>query len=161
MVVIVIINTRQKTALENLQTQLKEKQEEFKEKISLYKKEALANAKEQLYEWYAISNVGVVPSLYEEFGYVVAEMLLHRLPVVAHDTTGIREITDNGKYGLLFRFPEDRKDVSSLRDALLTAIIRTQSKEYEDVKDKGRQRVLENYLIPDFGERMQAVYRSP
>lgn len=49
-IVIVIINTRQKTALENLQTQLKEKQEEFKEKISLYKKEALANAKEQLYE---------------------------------------------------------------------------------------------------------------
>lgn len=118
-------------------------------------------SKEQLYEWYAISNIGVVPSIYEEFGYVAAEMLLHRLPVVAHDTTGIREITDDGKYGMLFHFPEDRKDVSSLRDALLNVIIRSKSKEYEDVKDRGRQRVLENYLIPDFCKRMQNIYQSP
>ena len=49
-IVIVIINTRQKTALENLQILLNEKQEEFKEKRELYKKEAVASAKEQLYE---------------------------------------------------------------------------------------------------------------
>lgn len=39
-IVIVIINTRQKTALENLQTQLKEKQEEFKEKFHCIKRSA-------------------------------------------------------------------------------------------------------------------------
>lgn len=115
-------------------------------------------SKEQLYEWYAISNVGVVPSLYEEFGYVVAEMLLHRLPVVAHDTTGIREITDNGKYGLLFRFPEDRKDVSSLRDALLTALADGENPEKMRVREEGRKRILDHYSIPLFRERLINAY---
>ena len=115
-------------------------------------------SKEQLYEWYAISNVGVVPSLYEEFGYVVAEMLLHRLPVVAHDTTGIREITDNGKYGLLFRFPEDRKDVSSLRDALLTALADGENPEKIQVREEGRKRILDHYSIPLFRERLINAY---
>ena len=49
-VIVFIINTRQKSTIDNLKVQIQEKQEEFKEKINLYKKEALANAKEQLYE---------------------------------------------------------------------------------------------------------------
>ncbi|MCD8023912.1 MAG: ribonuclease Y [Candidatus Gastranaerophilales bacterium] len=49
-IVVIIKYTRQKTTLENLQLQFKDKQEEFKEKIELYKKDAIANAKELLYE---------------------------------------------------------------------------------------------------------------
>ncbi len=49
-IVTVIWCTRLKTALELSNKKFIEEQEEFKEKIELYKKEALANAKEQLYE---------------------------------------------------------------------------------------------------------------
>ena len=54
--------------------------------------------KNQLYELYAIAEVGVVPSFHEEFGYVAAEMMLHKLPIIVNNTMGLKEITENGKY---------------------------------------------------------------
>ena len=114
--------------------------------------------KEKLYELYAVADVGVVPSIHEEFGYVAAEMLLHKVPLVAHDTTGLREITDGGRYGRLFRFADDRKDVSPLRDALLSALADGRNSGNEPMRQEGRQRVLQHYTLPLFRERLEKVY---
>lgn len=43
---------------------------------------------EQLGEMYAIADIGVVPSLHEELGYVPIEMMMHRLPVICSNATG-------------------------------------------------------------------------
>ena len=51
--------------------------------------------KEQLYEWYCLANLGVVPSLFEPFGYVAVEMMIHRLPIVATSTSGLNEVVDS------------------------------------------------------------------
>lgn len=114
--------------------------------------------KEKLYEWYAMADVGVAPSLHEEFGYVAAEMLLHKLPVVAHDTTGLREITDGGRYARLFRFPEDRREVSPLKDALLAALTEDDNPQKNQLRAEGRKRILEHYSIPLFRERLRKAY---
>lgn len=54
------------------------------------------------YEYYASANVFVQTSLWEGFGYVLAEAMACGTPVVAYDSKGaMREILDNGKYGLL------------------------------------------------------------
>ncbi len=47
---LIIGNTRKKVIIENLQRQIKENQDEFSEKVELFKKEAIADAKELLYE---------------------------------------------------------------------------------------------------------------
>ena len=47
-----------------------------------------------LYELYQIANVGVVPSLFEPFGYVPVEMMMHELPIVATATSGLNEVVD-------------------------------------------------------------------
>jgi glycosyltransferase involved in cell wall biosynthesis len=57
--------------------------------------------KDRLYQLYSIADIGVFPSLYEEFGYVVLEMMMHRLPVVAYRTSGPAEIIEDGHTGLL------------------------------------------------------------
>lgn len=52
-------------------------------------------SKEQLYELYSISDLGVVPSLHEEFGYVALEMIQNGLQTLVNNSTGLREIADN------------------------------------------------------------------
>ncbi|MDR1056314.1 MAG: glycosyltransferase family 4 protein, partial [Prevotellaceae bacterium] len=49
----------------------------------------------QLYEWYRLADVGVTPSLFETFGYVAVEMMMHELPIVATATSGLNEVVDD------------------------------------------------------------------
>ena len=45
-------------------------------------------SKKDLNEIYQIADIGIVPSLFEPFGYVAIEMMMHGLPVVATSTSG-------------------------------------------------------------------------
>lgn len=47
------------------------------------------------------ASVGVVPSRYEEFGLVIAEFMQMRVPVVATDVGGVRELVRHEASGLL------------------------------------------------------------
>lgn len=58
--------------------------------------------KDNIMEFYEMADFGVVPSIHEEFGYVALEMMMTGLPVIANGTTGLAELTENGKYGLLY-----------------------------------------------------------
>lgn len=49
----------------------------------------------------ARASVGVVPSRYEEFGLVIAEFMQMRVPVVATDVGGVRELMRHEASGLL------------------------------------------------------------
>jgi len=51
--------------------------------------------KAQLHDWYCLADVGVTPSLYEPFGYVAVEMMMHGLPIVATATSGLNEVVDD------------------------------------------------------------------
>lgn len=110
--------------------------------------------KEQLYELHAIADIGVVPSIHEEFGYVALEMMLNKLPIVIHNSTGLNETTDNGRYAVTFQFDEKRSCLP-LQEAILTALTVQQS---ESQKQQARNRVLEQYSIPMFRERIKSVY---
>lgn len=47
--------------------------------------------KEDLYNLYCLSDLGVVPSYYEEFGYVAIEMMYSGLTVLVNDVGGLHE----------------------------------------------------------------------
>ena len=49
----------------------------------------------QLNEWYRLADIGVIPSLFESFGYVALEMMMHGLPIVATATSGLNEVVDD------------------------------------------------------------------
>ncbi len=110
--------------------------------------------KQQLYELYAIADVGVVPSFHEEFGYVAAEMMLHKLPVIVNNTMGLQEITENGKYAIPFQYGKNR-DITPLKEAL----IKTLSKKQDIQKsESGRRRMMEYYSLNKFQERIKNLY---
>ena len=110
--------------------------------------------KEQLYELYAIADIGVVPSIHEEFGYVAAEMMLNKLPIVVNNTTGLREITDKGKYAMPFHFNKE-KNVTSLKETLFLALNATCT---EKQLFEAQKRILDNYSLSQFGKRMKETY---
>lgn len=56
--------------------------------------------KKQLYNWYTIADIGVSCSIYEEFGLVAIEMMMHRLPLIVTNTSGLAEIVDDKINGL-------------------------------------------------------------
>ena len=56
--------------------------------------------KSDLNELYRIADMGIILSLYEEFGYVAIEMMMHKLPIIATDTTGLSEIIENNITGI-------------------------------------------------------------
>lgn len=58
--------------------------------------------KDKIMEFYEMADFGVVPSIHEEFGYVALEMMMAGLPIIVNNTTGLAELTENGKYGLLY-----------------------------------------------------------
>ena len=110
--------------------------------------------KEQLYELYAIADIGVVPSIHEEFGYVAAEMMLNKLPIVVHNTTGLNEMTDNGRYAVTFQFGE-KQSFLPLQEAVLAALSK---KQLQQSGQEARNRVLEHYTIPQFRKQIKRVY---
>lgn len=110
-------------------------------------------SKEQLFELYAIAEFGIVPSIHEEFGYVATEMMMNKLPVLVHKTTGLSEIVMNGKYGSTFEFGEEI-NIENLKKALIGML---SCHDFRDSITNGRKWMLENYSLDKFRKRIKAV----
>lgn len=110
--------------------------------------------KNRLFELYAIAHTGIVPSIHEEFGYVAAEMMMNNLPILVHNTTGLSEITDEGKYGTIFEYGPNN-DTEGLAAALKEVL--SKSREQLQAAD-GRKRIAENYSLATFADRITHLY---
>ena len=113
--------------------------------------------KEQLYELYAIADVGAAPSIHEEFGYVALEMLMHGLPAILSSGTGLKEISDNGRCSMLVDMNNEDRTVR-LKEALFDW--------YRNREDRsrfgplGRARFLEEYTLEKFKKKIRLLYHT-
>lgn len=114
-------------------------------------------AKEQLFELYAIADVGITPSLHEEFGYVAVEMMMNRLPVIASASTGLKEIMDDGKYGVLVDMSKDDR-VIRLKEAIVDWL--DNKEDNRKIREIGRGRYVNEYSIDIFSERIKLLYHD-
>ena len=110
--------------------------------------------REELFELYAIADMGIVPSIHEEFGYVAAEMMMNELPVIVNNTTGLKEIVGDGEYGTVFDFGKD-KNIRALKDRIVDVLTCNEKEVYAR---EGRSRVLKEYSIQDFSEKIVGLY---
>lgn len=113
--------------------------------------------KEQLFELYAIADVGITPSLHEEFGYVAVEMMMNKLPIIASNSTGLKEILDDGKYGLLVDMNDSDKIVR-LKNRMIEMLLCPENKRL--YKELSRQRYIEEYSMGVFNERIKLLYHK-
>ncbi len=64
-----------------------------------------------VYSYYNLMDIFVLPSKVEPFGLVLIEAGMMKLPVIASNVDGIPEIIENNKCGLLFE-PEDINELA-------------------------------------------------
>lgn len=109
---------------------------------------------------YAHATLGVLPSRYEELSFVALEMIMHGLPVIANDTTGLADILGPSKAGKLLLLNQmDTEDAPFL---LAKAIV-------EMLSDKGLQQTYgaaarklyeEKYCFDKFQTGLLNVYSN-
>lgn len=117
--------------------------------------------KNELYELYQIANVGVVPSLFEQFGYVALEMMMHGLPVVATATSGLNEVVDEtcGLKIPIIGHPE-KVEIDSTLLAQNILYLLQHPIEARKMGGNGRKRFLEWFELSVFRKNMLNLYHN-
>jgi glycosyltransferase involved in cell wall biosynthesis len=78
---------------------------------------------ESLSRFYRIADIGVVPSIYEPFGYVLLEMMNRHIPVITTNIEGPNEIVDDGITGIKVNVEIDNEGERSIVPEELAARI--------------------------------------
>ena len=115
----------------------------------------------QLYEWYQIAEIGVIPSLFESFGYVAVEMMMHELPVVVTATSGLNEVVDEScgiKIPLTIKSDKVEIDTDLLAEKILYLL--QHPVEAKKMGQNGRKRYLKEYSSEVFRKNMIKFYNS-
>ena len=112
-----------------------------------------------LYELFSISDIGILPSLHEEFGFVALEMMMMKLPLIVGNTTGLAELVKDGESGILVPLKDGcySENVQVLRSAIETAL--NDPIRLLRFADKGRFYFLQHYTLEKFKENMLIFYR--
>lgn len=119
-------------------------------------------SKEELYLFYNMSNIGVIPSLCEEFGFVAIEMMMHALPFIVSDTGGLAEIVEDGIGGLKVPIVKI-KDKRSIQISVLIEKINylLENEEYAcELGKRGRKIFLEKYELNNFRDKILNLYKN-
>lgn len=117
--------------------------------------------KQDLYEFYQMAEVGVIPSLFEPFGYVPVEMMMHKLPVVVTATSGLNEVVDDTcglKIPITIFFDNVEIDTTLLSENILYLL--EHPTEAKQMGENGRRRYLDKYSSNIFSQNMLRVYKS-
>jgi len=117
-------------------------------------------SKDELYKLYSISDIGVVPSVYEEFGYVAVEMMMMALPIVVSDNSGLSEIVESNVNGfttfISFKKEEEASSVNNLYRKL-TALLNSEMLRTNFSK-RGRKSFKDKYDITVFSNSIKEFY---
>ncbi|MDR0574968.1 MAG: TIGR04157 family glycosyltransferase [Tannerella sp.] len=118
--------------------------------------------KKDLYELYAIADIGVMPSFHEQCSYVAIEMMMHGLPIIGSTSTGLKEMIADGETGL--HIPvieyEDRVDIDTDLLAEKMLYLLQDPKERKRMGRNARKRYEALYTAGRMGRQMLALYQS-
>lgn len=108
----------------------------------------------KLNKYYNDARIGVVPSLFDNLPYVAMEQLLTELPIIASNNTGIIEMIEHKKSGILYN-PRDY-------NALAKYIIELYNNpEYaKKLGKKGREEILNKFAPDIIAEKMINIYKG-
>lgn len=116
--------------------------------------------KKTLYELYSICNIGVLPSLHEEFGFVALEMMMMKLPLIVTKTTGLKELIKDNESGILIDIcnVDKNKDIESLAKGIECLLFNPNKRK---LYAKHARNIFEkNFNIQIFQHHMQNFYSS-
>jgi glycosyltransferase involved in cell wall biosynthesis len=113
--------------------------------------------KEELSEIYQLANIGIHPSLNEQCSYVAIEMLMHGIPLIAYDSTGMREMIEDGRNGYKIPVSEsDDENVASLVAYILKSL--EERKKWRRWKEESRCLYEERFTLDGMKNNVLHVY---
>ncbi|OGV25863.1 MAG: hypothetical protein A3F18_02800 [Legionellales bacterium RIFCSPHIGHO2_12_FULL_37_14] len=112
-----------------------------------------AQAQQDVFRYYQVMNILVMPSLYEGFGLTAIEAMAFGLPVVGSNVAGLSEVIEHEKSGLLVR----PGDADELKIALLRLI--NDKELIPKFGAYGKLRVDAYFSLQAFEQSMHAMYR--
>lgn len=113
-----------------------------------------AGGREDVESLYPAMDIFVLPSLWEGCPYTLQEAMYSRLPVVATDIMGTREVIPSGQTGILV----PPADPAALGKAILH-LVRDPGLR-ASMSAAGRRRVEEHYTVQEMVDRTEDVYRA-
>lgn len=116
--------------------------------------------KSTLYELFSISDIGILPSLHEEFGFVALEMMMMKLPIIAGKTTGLSELIYDGKSGILMpiKIEANRNDNIELLKYGIEICLGNNKDKLNEFAEEGRNNFLLQYSMTLFAKNMINLY---
>ncbi len=115
-----------------------------------------------LYELYYIADIGVIPSLHEQFGYVALEMMMMGLPVIVSEATALQELVINEETGttvfLGYESEYDLEVITRLQHSITNLL--EDSERMTRYRQNSRLRFLKNYNITLFQQQIVNLYLS-
>lgn len=137
--------------------------EEFRDSLICLGKQS----KEVVAELYDLADIGIIPSKYEQCSYVALEMMNRRLPVVATNTPGLRELFIDEHSGLLVDVSRGYDanglldiviDVDMLERQIVRLIRDSQLRSY--IGMNGHKRWKEMFTADNMAEQTYNLYKS-
>jgi glycosyltransferase involved in cell wall biosynthesis len=109
---------------------------------------------EEIRDWYAMSNIVVLPSYAEGLGRVLLEAQAMEKPVVAYDCGGVREAVLPNETGFLL----ERGNVEALADKI--GLLLENEEKRIHMGERGREFVSHRFSVSALIERHEAFYVS-
>lgn len=101
--------------------------------------------KEQLYDFYQMADIGVMPSMHEQCSYVAIEMMMFGLPMVVSTTTGLKEMAQGKMFGYTFDMEENSEEAVNELVALISDVLKRTPAECLKMKKLSRITYEEKY----------------
>lgn len=116
----------------------------------------------KLYELYALADVGVMQSFHEQCSYVGIEMMMHGLPIIGTNSSGLDEMIIEGETGLKLPVIEQNYqadvDIYLLKDKLRCVLENEEMR--ASMSRKARERYENVYSEKVMERAMRTVYES-
>jgi glycosyltransferase len=118
--------------------------------------------KSEMTDFYRIADIGIACSMYEEFGLVAVEMMMHKLPVIVTDTGGLAEIIDDHVNGLKVPVVSDKgkRMVDRKQLAATISFLIDYPDERLRLGENARKKFLANYELSIFSSKMIQIYNA-
>jgi glycosyltransferase len=115
-------------------------------------------AKNDLYKFYQVAELGVIPSMHEQCSYVAMEMMMFGIPIIATAVRGLNEMISDGVNGWKIPVVENEETVEIRADLLTEKIIGALSGKQLSDKNKIREAYERNYTITQMKEHYTRLY---
>ena len=108
----------------------------------------------ELEKYYAEAKIGVIPSTFDNLPYVAQEMLLTGLPIVASDNTGVKEMIEDNKSGILFK----NLDFQDLSNKLID--LYNNDKKRDLIGKNAREHIIKIHDPIKIAQAMEKIYKE-